>query len=119
PMRKLNRSQIFEIDPDNRPDFREEDQISKSWFGTVIIGRIAPGVLVKFSRDIREESICTRYAKKNTSIPVPRVFHSTSRYMSMEEIPGVRLDNVIGDMQEHELDCIASQLKSFLSEMRK
>lgn len=67
------------------------------------------------------------FARRNTSLPVPRVIHhppvarSTSIgawYICMEKISGVSLDKVIDTLTVEELGHIASQLKSILAQLR-
>lgn len=72
------------------------------------------------------EIICARFARRKTSLPVPRIIHHPpftrcssigAWYICMEKIPGVSLDKVIDTLTVEQLGHIASQLKSILAQL--
>ena len=101
--------------------------IYKSPCGGRVVVQTAPQVVIKYGGKFSEEIICAGFARRKTSLPVPRIIHhppfrpssSTGAwYICMEKIPGVSLDKVIDTMTAEELSHIASQLKSIMNQLR-
>ncbi|CAL1711840.1 unnamed protein product [Somion occarium] len=105
--------------------------------------RIGPGVLIKSGgSDFGEEVLCSRFAREELSLPVPRILHypgSARRrfvwnmstlamltndrlrgvwYISMEEVPGVSLDKVVDTLPEEQLERIGLQLRGYVKRMQ-
>lgn len=86
--------------------------------------RTQKGVVIKTRADFTEEILAMNFARRHTSIPVPRVLHyprSSNKvwYLCMEEARGVSLNKTLETMTTEQLDHIASQLKWVLAELRK
>ena len=98
--------------------------IYKSLSCGITVVQTAPNVVIKYGAPFSEEIICTRFARRMTSLPVPRIIHHPpftrigAWYICMEKIPGVSLDKVIDTLTVEQLSHIASQLKSFLAQLR-
>ncbi|KAK0504114.1 kinase-like domain-containing protein [Armillaria luteobubalina] len=103
------------------------------WGSKVV--RTQPGVVIKYIGNFDEEVNCMTFARRHlSSVRIPRVLHHPGNarnraywnpltipkvwYLCMEEIPGQRLEDVIGTMTETQLRHIASQLRALLDEMK-
>ena len=69
-----------------------------------------------------EEWANHEFAIKKTTIPTPRLLSLQAEfsptYFAMEEMAGVTLESRLADLSPHELDDIALQLTSFITELR-
>ncbi|KDQ08095.1 hypothetical protein BOTBODRAFT_119096 [Botryobasidium botryosum FD-172 SS1] len=71
---------------------------------------------------MRDEVACISFVRKNTTIPTPCLLFRPRRrteYICIEEIAGVTLESQLEHMTIPELDCVASQLRSHIGQLRK
>ena len=98
--------------------------IYKSLSCGITVVQTAPNVVIKYGAPFSEEIVSSRFARRKTSLPVPRIIHHPpftqigAWHICMEKIPGVSLDQVIDTLTTEELSHIASQLKPILAQLR-
>ena len=86
--------------------------------------RPGEGTIIKIRADFSEEILAMNFARRHTSITIPRVLHYPHSswkvwYLCMEEVRGVSLDKTLEAMTTEQLDHIASHLKWVITELRK
>ncbi|KAG0645129.1 hypothetical protein D0Z07_9187 [Hyphodiscus hymeniophilus] len=78
--------------------------------------------IVKSGPDLRpSEAETMRFIAENTNIPIPRLYQDNSvseRSITMEYVPGERLDMVWNTLPEEQKLSLADELKGILAELR-